>query len=145
MSISVQTHSIRSSRRHGRFRRQSEINVTPFVDVMLVLLIIFMISAPMLTAGVPVDLPNSDANPLTEEDDRPLEITLSENGEIHIGETAVTRERLVPLLSAITENNPDRRIYIRGAENLPYGEVMSIVGGINAAGFRKLALITEPE
>lgn len=127
------------------YRPMSEINVTPFVDVMLVLLIVFMVSAPLLTAGVPVDLPSSQAKALTQEDDKPLEISLKENGKIFVGETEVRRERLIPMLSAITDNNPDRRIYVRGDQTLPYGTIMKTIGSINAAGFRKVALITEPE
>jgi len=122
----------------------SEINVTPFVDVMLVLLIVFMVSAPLLTSGVPVNLPDSKASPLREEDDKPLEITLQENGAVFVGETELTEDRLVPMLTAITENNAERLIYIRGAETLPYGDVMRIIGSINAGGFKKVALITEP-
>lgn len=131
-------------RRSTSYRPMSEINVTPFVDVMLVLLIVFMVAAPLLTAGVPVDLPESKAQSLDQEDNKPLEITLQKNKEIYIGQTVVKADRLIPMLSAITENDPDRRIYIRGAQDLPYGQVMAIIGSINAAGFRKVALITEP-
>lgn len=140
--MSLNSGSMRT--RKGAYRPMSEINVTPFVDVMLVLLIVFMVSAPLLTAGVPVDLPDSKAAPLMDEDNKPLEITLREDGSIFVGETVLTEERIVPMLSAITESNPDRRIYIRGAETLPYGEVMRIIGAINAGGFKKVALITEP-
>jgi biopolymer transport protein TolR len=142
MGMSLNSGSMRT--RKGAYRPMSEINVTPFVDVMLVLLIVFMVSAPLLTAGVPVDLPDSKAAPLMDEDNKPLEITLREDGSIFVGETVLTEERIVPMLSAITESNPDRRIYIRGAETLPYGEVMRIIGAINAGGFKKVALITEP-
>lgn len=142
MGMSLNSGSMRT--RKGAYRPMSEINVTPFVDVMLVLLIVFMVSAPLLTAGVPVDLPDSKAAPLMDEDNKPLEITLREDGSIYVGETVLTEERIVPMLSAITESNPDRRIYIRGAETLPYGEVMRIIGAINAGGFKKVALITEP-
>lgn len=133
-------------RRGGRGHRpMAEINVTPLVDVMLVLLIVFMISAPLLTAGVPVDLPQSKAKALTQDDDKPLEITLRQDNTMYVGETEVKQDRLVAMLGAITENNPERRIYIRAAQGLPYGQVMSVIGAINAGGFRKVALITEPE
>ncbi len=127
------------------YRPMAEINVTPFVDVMLVLLIVFMVSAPLLTAGVPVDLPSSKAKALTQEDEKPLEVSLKGNGDIYIGETLVKKDRLIPMLSAITENNPDRRIYVRGDQTLPYGKIMKTIGSINAAGFKKVALVTEPE
>ncbi len=134
------------TRGRGRrgYRQMAEINMTPFIDVMLVLLIVFMVSAPLLTAGVPVDLPSSKAKALTQEDDKPLEISLRKDGSIFVGETPVKGDRLIPMLSAITENNPDRRIYVRGDQKLAYGEIMGIIGSINAAGFKKVALITEP-
>ncbi len=125
------------------YRPMAEINMTPFIDVMLVLLIVFMVSAPLLTAGVPVDLPSSEAKPLTQENEEPLEVSLRVNGEIYLEETLVKKDRLIQTLSAITENNPDRRIYVRGDQTLPYGTIMSTIGAINAAGFRKVALITE--
>jgi biopolymer transport protein TolR len=139
--------SLNTSGGRGRgrkaYRPMAEINMTPFIDVMLVLLIVFMVSAPLLTAGVAVDLPSSKAKPLTQEDDKPLEISLRGNGDIFIGETAVKADRLIPMLSAITENDIDRRIYVRGDQKLPYGDIMKIIGAINAAGFRKVALITK--
>lgn len=139
-----------SSKSNGRGRRagsayrpMSEINVTPFVDVMLVLLIVFMVAAPLLTAGVPVDLPDSHAKPVTDEENKPIEITLTKDDKIYIGETAVERTKLVPLLKAMTEGQSDRRIYIRGDRALPYGQVMGLLGAINGAGFTKVALISE--
>ena len=121
----------------------SDLNVTPFVDVMLVLLVVFMITAPLLTAGVTIDLPNSEAKPIADEDNKPLEISLSPDGKIFVGEQEVEQERLVPLLSAITKDTPDRRIFIRADKSLDYGDVMSVLGGLNAAGFRKIALLSE--
>ena len=121
----------------------SDINVTPFVDVMLVLLVVFMITAPLLTAGVTIDLPNSEAKPIADEDNKPLEISLSPDGKIFVGEQEVEQERLVPLLSAITKDTSDRRIFIRADKSLDYGDVMSVLGGLNAAGFRKIALLSE--
>lgn len=126
----------------GSYRPMAEINVTPFVDVMLVLLVVFMVAAPLLTAGVPIDLPDSEAKALSEEDNKPLEVSLSKSGEIYVGETEVKQDRLVTLLGSLTNNDPDRRIYIRADETLDYGQVMGILGSINGAGFRKVALIS---
>jgi biopolymer transport protein TolR len=133
----------RGRRAGGGFRPMAEINVTPFVDVMLVLLIVFMVAAPLLTAGVPVDLPNSDAKPISDEDNKPIEVTVSSDNKIYVGETEVPRQRLVALLKAMTEGQEDRRIYIRGDKGLPYGTVMEILGAVNGAGFSKVALISE--
>lgn len=130
--------------RSRAYRPMSEINVTPFVDVMLVLLIVFMVTAPLLSAGVPVDLPKTEAKPIATEDNKPLEITLTKEGGIFIGETEVRRDRLVNLLTAMTNNDPERRIFLRGDQTLDYGHVMDILGILNGAGFKKVALITEP-
>ncbi len=132
----------RSSGGRGGYRPMSEINVTPFVDIMLVLLIVFMITAPLLTAGVPINLPDSEAKALSEEDNKPVEVSLGKDGVLYVGETEVKQARLVALLGEITKNNPDSRIYIRADESLDYGEVMSVLGVINGAGFRKVALIS---
>jgi len=129
-------------RGRGGFRPMAEINVTPFVDVMLVLLIVFMVAAPLLTAGVPVDLPESGAKALTEEDSKPLEVTIGKDGLLFVGETEVKKERLVSLLTAMTNNDPERRIYIRADHTLDYGMVMNVLGTVNGAGFRKVALIS---
>ena len=123
----------------------AEINVTPFVDVMLVLLIVFMVSAPLLTSGVPVDLPQSQAGPLNENDNQPIELTLNAGGEIFIGESRVKRERLLGLIQAITEKNLDRRIYIRADQDLAYGRVAQILGQLNRAGYQRVALISVPD
>ncbi len=127
--------------RYGR-RPMAEINVTPFVDVMLVLLIVFMVTAPLLTAGVPIDLPDSKAKSIKEEDNKPLEVSIDTDGTIYVGETEVDRGRLVNMLSSITGDNQDRRIYIRADKGLDYGQVMGVLGDINGAGFRKVALIS---
>tara|TARA_B100000242_G_scaffold292906_1_gene269486 strand:- start:1306 stop:1686 length:381 start_codon:yes stop_codon:yes gene_type:complete len=121
----------------------AEINVTPFVDVMLVLLIVFMVAAPLLTAGVPIDLPDSNAKSIQDEENKPIEISVSNDDKIFIGETEVTMDRLVPLLAAMTENQSDRRIYIRADQTLSYGNVMAVIGAVNGAGFTKVALISE--
>lgn len=144
MGASLQSGGRSSARGRGH-RPMSDINVTPFVDVMLVLLVVFMITAPLLTAGVTIDLPNSEAKPISEEDRKPLEISLSKDGKIYVGEEEVESSRLIDLLSAITKDTPDRRIFIRADKGLAYGEVMSVLGGLNAAGFRKIALLSEPE
>ncbi len=129
--------------RGGRRRPMAEINVTPFVDVMLVLLIIFMVAAPLLTAGVPIDLPDSKAKAISDEDNKPLEVSISKDGRIFVGETEVEEGRIVTILTSMTEDNPDRRIYIRGDKGIDYGKVMSVLGTINGAGFNKVALISE--
>lgn len=141
-TLSNKTKS-RGRRTGGSYRPMAEINVTPFVDVILVLLIVFMVSAPLLTAGVPVDLPNSDAKPLSEEENQPIELTVTKDGEVYLNKTFVKRERIIPLLSAMTEGQFDRRIYIRGDQALAYGQVMTLIGDINGAGFTRVALITE--
>ena len=129
-------------RRGGSHRPMADINVTPFVDIMLVLLIVFMVTAPLLTAGVPIDLPDSKAKAISDEDSKPLEITLDREGQIFIGETEVKRERLIVMLSAMTNKDVERRIYIRADQALDYGDVMKVLGSINGAGFRKVALIS---
>ena len=129
----------------GRGYRRSqftEINVTPFVDVMLVLLIIFMVTAPMLTAGVTVDLPESSAKPVGGEDE-PLSVTVSKDGEIYIQETKVDLKTLGAKLNAIVGEKKDTRIFVRGDKTVSYGEVMRVMGEINAAGLTKVALLTE--
>lgn len=141
MGASLQTTS--GSRKAGRgYRPMAEINVTPFVDVMLVLLIVFMVAAPLLTAGVPIDLPDSEAKALNQEDNKPLEVSLGTDGKIYVGETEVKRARLIQLLGSLTNNDPDRRIYIRADKTMDYGKVMDILGSINKAGFQKVALIS---
>ncbi|MCK9992967.1 MAG: biopolymer transport protein TolR [Alphaproteobacteria bacterium] len=132
----------RKRRRGSRAAPMSEINVTPMVDVMLVLLIIFMVAAPLLTVGVPVNLPQTKAAPLNEKTE-PLAITIKADGQVFIQNTGVTLEELPARLQAITENKPDTRIYVRGDHSIDYGRVMEVMGLITAAGFTKVALITE--
>ena len=121
----------------------SEINVTPFVDVMLVLLIIFMVTAPLLTVGVQVDLPESNADSL-QADNEPLELTISKDGSIYIQETEINIKELIPKLIAITDNRLDTKIYVRGDEIINYGKVMRVLGELSGSGFSKVALITKP-
>ena len=121
----------------------SEINVTPFVDVMLVLLIIFMVTAPLLTVGVQVDLPESAADSLSE-DQEPLTLSINSKGEVFIQEHQVEFEKIVPKILAIANNRTDTRIYERGDRSINYGRVLEIMGKLSGAGFSKVALISEP-
>ena len=125
-----------------RYTQMSEINVTPFVDVMLVLLIVFMVTAPLLTVGIKVDLPKVEATALTDIKD-PIEITVNLEGNIYIGESKVEVENLIPRLNAITEQNTEARIYVRGDRVVAYGRIMEIMARINSAGYVKVALITQ--
>jgi len=143
MGASLQSNSGPKKRGAGRgYKPMAEINVTPFVDVMLVLLIVFMVAAPLLTAGVPIDLPDSEAKALTQEDNKPLEVSIAKDGVLFVGETEVKRDRLIQLLGSLTNNDPDRRIYIRADKEMDYGKVMDVLGAINGAGFQKVALIS---
>jgi biopolymer transport protein TolR len=120
-----------------------EINMTPLVDVMLVLLIVFMIAAPLLTAGVTVDLPEADSAALPGQDE-PLSVSIDAAGAVFIQDSPVTTEQLGPRLQAITGRNPEARIFVRGDRGIDYGTVMAVVSEINRAGFAKVALITVP-
>jgi biopolymer transport protein TolR len=124
----------------------AEINVTPMVDVMLVLLIIFMVSAPLLTVGVPIDLPQTQAKSL-EQDQKPITLSLKPDGSVFLGESEVKAEELVPKLQAITQarGGLDERIYVRGDRKTDYGTVMRVMGRLSQAGFRRVALVTEVE
>ena len=142
-------NGIASSSGHRRRRRHgimSEINVTPMVDVMLVLLIIFMVSAPLLTVGVPIDLPQSQAKSL-DQDKEPLTVSVNLQGEVFLQETKIGVDELVAKLKAITETRGgmDERIYVRGDRKVDYGTVMRVMGRLSAAGFRRVALVTEVE
>jgi biopolymer transport protein TolR len=133
-------------RRHRRRAVMSEINVTPMVDVMLVLLIIFMVSAPLLSVGVPIDLPQSQAKSL-EQDKEPLTISVNEKGQIYLQETEITADQLVPKLEAIAQarGGKEARIYVRGDRTVSYGSMMRVMGRLSAAGFHRVALVTEFE
>ena len=120
----------------------SEINVTPFVDVMLVLLIVFMVTARFLTVGIPVDWPKVKAEALTDQKD-PIEITVKLDGLIYLGESEVEIENLIPRLNAITDQNTEARIYVRGDRVVAYGRVMEIMSIINSAGYIKVALVAQ--
>ncbi len=134
-------------RRHRRNPVMSEINVTPMVDVMLVLLIIFMVSAPLLTVGVPIDLPQTQASSLDQADKEPLAISVNTDGKVFLQNTEITLDELVPKLQAISQarGGNDERIYVRGDKTVDYGTVMKVMGRLSAAGFRKVALVTEVE
>lgn len=134
-----------SGGRRGRRAFNAEINVTPFVDVMLVLLIVFMITAPLLTTGVDVSLPKARADALPNENDDPLEITLQADGTLYIQESVVERGELVAKLRAITSEGFEDRIFFRGDEGAQFGDVMSIMTEVQGAGFRNLALVTDPK
>ena len=121
----------------------SEVNVTPFVDVMLVLLVIFMVTAPLLTVGVQVDLPESSADSLSE-DQEPLTLSINSKGEVFIQEYQVEFEKIVPKILAISNNRTDTRIYVRGDRSINYGRVLEVMGLLSGAGFSKVALISEP-
>ncbi len=136
------SHSRFGSRSLGQYRPMSDINVTPFVDVMLVLLIVFMVTAPLLTVGVPVDLPETRAQSIVDPEE-PLVVTVDAEGQIYIQDTEVDLDKLIPRLAAITEAKTDTRIYVRGDRAITYGRVMSVMGQINSAGFTHVALITE--
>ena len=132
---------------NGRGKRRSysqlsEINVTPFVDVMLVLLIVFMVSAPLMTVGVPVDLPKTAA-PSLPADNKPLFISIDTQNRIYVQETQVELDNLVPLLRAITENNPEARGLVRGDAKIAYGTMLQVMGTISAGGFTKVGLVAE--
>lgn len=126
----------------GRYRPLAEINVTPLVDVMLVLLIIFMVTAPLMTSGVDVDLPKTDAKPLNS-DSQPLTVTINAEGHIYLQDSQVELPDLVAKLEAISQNNPERRIFVRGDRAVSYGLVMQVMGTITQGGFSKVALLAE--
>jgi biopolymer transport protein TolR len=133
-------------RRHRRKPVMSEINVTPMVDVMLVLLIIFMVSAPLLTVGVPIDLPQTKANSL-DQDKEPLAVSVNDKGQVFLQNSEIPVDELVPKLKAITDARGgfDERIYVRGDRKVDYGTVMRVMGRLSAAGFRRVALVTDVE
>jgi biopolymer transport protein TolR len=135
------------SRRKGPRRRHApmaEINVTPFVDVMLVLLIIFMVAAPLLTVGVPIDLPETQASPM-EGDTEPLTVSIGADGKIFLQEEEVEADRLVTTLQAIAKQGLQERIFVRGDRNADYGTIMRVMGRLNSAGYKRIGLVTLEE
>ena len=139
--------AVASGRRRKPRRRHSpmaEINVTPFVDVMLVLLIIFMVAAPLLTVGVPIDLPETRANPMSA-DTEPLTVSIGPDGKIFLQDEEVDAERLVATLQAIAKNGVEERIYVRGDRDADYGTIMRVMGRLNQAGYKRIGLVTLEE
>jgi biopolymer transport protein TolR len=134
--------SLNARNGHGRYRPLAEINVTPLVDVMLVLLIIFMVTAPLMTSGVSVDLPKANAQPINS-DSQPLTVSINAQGTIYLQNDEVDLAQLVAKLQAISQNNVDRRIFVRGDKDLPYGRIMQVMGTITEGGFTKVALLAE--
>jgi biopolymer transport protein TolR len=134
----------------GRRRRRrhhsaiAEINMTPFIDVMLVLLLVFMVAAPLLTSGVPLDLPQTAAKPL-DVDKQPVTISVDEKGRVYLMDKPVEDAALLETLKAILANGPDERIYVRGAKLVGYGRVAQVMSMITAAGYKRVALVTEPD
>jgi biopolymer transport protein TolR len=141
MGMGVQSSGGGRGRRRS-YRKNAEINVTPLVDVMLVLLIVFMITAPLLTVAVPVDLPKTNARSIGQ-DKEPLVITVDSHGKIYLQETPMEVDVLIVRLKAITGANPDARIFVRGDRDLSYGKIMEIMGLVTSAGYNKVALVAE--
>ena len=144
MAMNMAGSSGGSGRRGRRKAVMAEINVTPMVDVMLVLLIIFMVSAPLLTVGVPLDLPQTQAKSL-DQDKNPLTLSVNLKGQVFLNDTELALDDLVPKLKAITDARAglDERIFVRGDKKVDYGTVMKVMGRLSAAGFRRVALVTE--
>ena len=135
----------RGHRRHrGRAPAMSEINVTPFVDVMLVLLIIFMVAAPLLTVGVPVKLPQTAANAMPTEKEQPLTITLTASGKVEVQNTVVAADQLIPKLKAIAKQRTSNKVFVRADATVTYDRVAQLMGALNAAGFNDIGLVTDP-
>jgi len=132
----------RSTAGRSRYRPLAEINVTPLVDVMLVLLIIFMVTAPLMTSGVTVDLPKTNAQPISN-DAQPLTVSIRANGDIFMQDEQVPLPDVVEKLKAIGHDNPDRRIFVRGDKDLPYGRIMEVMGTITQGGFTHVALLAD--
>ena len=133
----------RRRRGRGRSRPMAEINVTPFVDVMLVLLIIFMVAAPLLTVGVPVELPKTAANALPSDTEEPLTVTITATGEVQIQTTPTPRDELVPKLRAIAAERDSDQVFLRADGAIPYENVMQVMGALNAGGFSNVGLVTD--
>jgi biopolymer transport protein TolR len=146
MAANVVSGSSGGRGRRGRRAVMSDINVTPFVDVMLVLLIVFMVSAPLLTVGVPLDLPQSQAKSL-EQDREPLTVSVNVKGQIFLQNSEISADELVPKLKAITDarGGMDERVYVRGDKKVDYGTMMRVMGRLSAAGYHRVALVTEVE
>ena len=143
MQINGSGGNIRRTGFAKRHKQMSDINVTPFVDAMLVLLVVFMVTAPLLTVGVPIDLPNSEANNLPE-NDTPLSITINEDGKIYLQDEEVDLNQMVARITVIFENRKEDRIYVHGDQRVNYGRVMEVIGLLNGNGFSRVAMVTDP-
>ena len=143
MAITLTALSGAGRRRGQRYRPRAEINVTPMVDVMLVLLIVFMITAPLLTVGVPVDLPKTNAHAMNAQSE-PLTITVRADGGVYLQDTPIALDKLVPRLTAIAGNGYEERIFLRADKSADYGDVMKVMARIHAAGFSNIGLVTDP-
>lgn len=143
MQINGSGGNIRRTGFAKRHKQMSDINVTPFVDVMLVLLVVFMVTAPLLTVGVPIDLPNSEANNLPE-NDTPLSITINEDGKIYLQDEEVDLNQMVARITVIFKNRKEDRIYVHGDQRVNYGRVMEVIGLLNGNGFSRVAMVTDP-
>lgn len=130
-------------RRRGHAAKMAEINVTPMVDVMLVLLVIFMVAAPMLTVGVPVELPRTAASALPSEQEEPLTITLTADGAVALMTTQIPADELIPRLQAIAAERTNNRVFLRADGAIPYAQVVQVMGALNAAGFNNIGLVTD--
>ena len=134
----------RGSRRKSSYTAMSDINVTPLVDVMLVLLIVFMVAAPLMTVGVPIELPQTKAKPI-QGDIEPITVSIDAEGKVFLQNTEIDIATMVPKLQAISQNGYDERIFVRGDTNANYGIVMKVMGALNAAGFNKIAMVSTSE
>jgi biopolymer transport protein TolR len=135
----------RRGRRRGKSAAMSEINVTPFVDVMLVLMIIFMVAAPMLTVGVPIELPKTAATPMPAEQEEPLTITMTAEGALMIQTQEVAEGELIPKLQAVAAERTSDKIFLRADGAIPYSRVAQVMGALNAGGFRNIGLVTDTD
>jgi biopolymer transport protein TolR len=144
MGAGVVSKQGRRGRKRARTVPMAEINVTPFVDVMLVLLIIFMVAAPLMTVGVPVQLPETAAQPLPAETEEPLTVTLTADGGLAIMTTEVAREDLLPMLRAIASERAGDKVFLRADGAIPYARVVEVMGALNAGGFNDIGLVTDP-
>ncbi len=142
MAAQIMAPGGRGRGRRRSSRPMSDINVTPFVDVMLVLLVVFMVTAPLMTVAVPVDLPKTQAHTVSQ-DKEPLVVSLDADGKVYLQERQLKLDDLIPKLKAVTGANPDARIFVRGDKAIAYGKIMEVMGAISSAGFTKVALVAE--
>jgi biopolymer transport protein TolR len=147
MSASSGAHHGPSGRRRRRVRHAraiNEINMTPFIDVMLVLLIIFMVAAPLMSGGVPLDLPKTSAAPLNV-DAKPITLSIKASGQVFLGEAEVRDDEIAARLTATAKSGPDERVFVRGDKKVDYGRVAQVMSVVTGAGFKRVALVTEPD